>query len=766
MALPLLPLAWPLIGKLAAAGTAAVAGTAIDMRNRGPNEKARQKARSRVNDQELRNIAKFETLGVDFDPEEAKKDPKYINNVYNQVHARLKAAGVDLDNMGTRKTKDGKEVKRSKDNLDDLVDAYNNLDDNAKKTYSDYKESGSPQQQQQQQQQQRQPTGPTNGTSQVRPAAGQASANAPLQPRSGPNGPSQIGTIGGTSRMGGPADASGKSVGGVDVSRNDDETQGHMRRNQRNIAAREELQSERGLARDRAEAQSDSRRNFQKYANDQFDLDRSMDDLRERKRAYREEQEQRRRDRRFQNRDLSNVDDWNNLGREGSNRRNYSEVQGETAEQKAEREAAVKKRQGDIDALRDRFAQMSDRTLVGKGEKAEWVKGRRDDQGNWVAGHYKVTAADGKTEVSSDELKSRLANETGVGKSDYSYQNKFYANDPNRQKELAALGKLVSSGGDAITDAQLEAATKKLDSWQAEADARGARVQAFQNMRNAEEAANLRQQYGFRPGTISDDAVRAFHEKQQKQNRTEILKGMQVAPGIGLDEDKKSAMAKFSDQWQKLLATGFDPNATLQRALKDEATNDAYMKGMASISSSDPDAADKRDQLNRRFIMQQAMREHGLTQYGGENGQAGRKIAPSTVDEAGVERIEETPTGADMARNLPGRSALVSSRAESDARQAALAGPESALTPKRGPTMTIVHSAQEARNAANQINQQIADNAGMAEYEALVAKNKASAVLAAPVKQIAAPPIPKVPKKDQTGAVKGGMSALRPRRRY
>lgn len=619
---------------------------------------------------------------------------------------------------------------------------------------------------------------PANGTRQVKPADGQQAGGSPLRPRNGQPPPSAV-SAGSTSRYGTKADDSGVYVNGAPVSRNDDATLYNVKDAQRETTQAESIRARREREREQADAKSDPRRNYQRYANDQFDLDRSMDDLRERKRAYREEQEQRRKDRRFQNRDLSNVDDWNNLGREGSNRRNYEGVQGETEDQRRERLAAREARGKQIKALQDRFAQMSDKTLLKKGETYKWENGQAV-----------VTDAAGNV-VSADELAQRK--DSGVGQSEYSYGNKFYANDPNRQKELAALGRLVNAAveGETISDAQIEAATRKLDSWQAEADERGARIQAFQNMRNAEEAANLRQQYGFRPGTISDDAVRAFHEKQQKQNRREILTGMQVAPGLGPEESGKSAMTKFSTQWQKLLATGFDPNATLQRALKDQDTNDAYMEGMASISSSDPDAADKRDQLNRRFIMQQAMREHGLTGVGGENGQAGRQIATSTTaDENGIERSGSAPTGADMARNLPGRKVLFSSREEAEANQARmepLGGPQSvssdavqgALAPKRGPSLTIVHSAREAWDAAKAINQQMAanrssaadealsdvNNPNKAEYDALVAKNRTATQAPAPVQQTAVPVIPRKNKDGGTqGAVRGGVTSLRPRR--
>lgn len=625
--------------------------------------------------------------------------------------------------------------------------------------------------------------GPTNGTRQVKPAGGQQAGGSPLRPKTGGSQPSAV-SAGSTSRYGTKADDSGIYVNGAPVSRNDDATLYNVKDAQRETTQTESIRARREREREQADAKSDTRRNYQKYANDQFDLDRSMDDLKERKRAYREEQEQRRKDRRFQNRDLSNADDWNNLGREGSNRRNYEATANETADQRKDRESAVEARNKQIAALRDRFAQMSDKTLLKEGEKYEWKNGKAV-----------VTDANGNA-VSADELAQRK--DSGVGPSEYSYGNKFYANDPNRQKELAALGRLVNAAaeGNTISDAQIEAATKKLDSWQAEADERGARVQSYQNMRNAEQVSNLRRQYGLTDKqAISDKDVMDYHKNQQKAARTEILKGMQVAPGAGPDAQAqgKSAMTKFSGQWQKLLDSGFDPQAMFAKAMQNADNKKAYMEGMASISSSDPDAADKRDQLRRRFIMNQAMEEHGIKQTGGESGQAGAQMAAGT-----------------LAQNLPGRKVLFNSRGEAEANQArmeSLGGPQSmspgdvqgALRPKRagGPDgVTIVHSAQEARDAAKAINQSIdqqtaanrssainealsdANNPNKAEYDALVAKNRASTVqapaaqAAAPVTQTAAPPVPEVPviprkkKTDEAqAAARGGVSALRPRRR-
>lgn len=605
-----------------------------------------------------------------------------------------------------------------------------------------------------------------NGTRQVKPAGGQQGGQ---QGKSPARKPSALGSVG-IDRYGRQAGWSGYTVDGVPISKGNTAAVVNAESAAAARTQTEYIRNRRELEREQADAKSDPRRNYQKYANDQFDLDRSMDDLRERKRAYREEQEQRRKDRRFQNRDLSNADDWNNLGREGSNRRNYEATADETADQKKDREAAVEARNKQIAALRDRFAQMSDKTLLKEGEKYEWKNGRAvvsrpvgsrvDENGKPVIGK------NGKPEqmyeeVSAAELAQRK--DSGVGPSEYSYGNKFYANDPNRQKELAALGKLVNAAaeGKTISDAQIEAATKKLDSWQAEADERGARVQSYQNMRNAEQVSGLRRQYGLTDKQAFSDAdVMDYHRSQQKAARTEILKGMQVAPGATperlvpgeggqLNPDGsisgnasrgylgKSAMTKFSGQWQKLLDSGFDPQATFAKAMQNADNKKAYMEGLASISSSDPDAADKRDQLRRRFIMNQAMEEHGIKQTGGESGQAGAQMAAGT-----------------LAQNLPGRKVLFNSRGEAEANQArmeSLGGPQStspgdvqgALKPKRadGPDEVTVQAP--------------------------------AAQAVAPVKQTAAPPEPEVPvvprkkKKDEEAqaAARGGVSALRPRRR-
>lgn len=750
----------------------------------GKDRSGQKRLRNRIAQRQAAANNKWADLGVDFDKKQAYNEDgsvneEYVQGIYKQAREKLGAAGIRIDDDA---------------DLDTMWKAYKQAPARQRKAYDENQTVAKPQQDQAE----RSPSqvGPANGTRQVKPADGQQAGGSPLRPRNGQPQPSAI-SAGSTSRFGTKADDSGIYVNGAPVSQNDDATLGHVRRTGQKIAAREELQAERSLAQEQTDAKSDPRRNYQKYANDQFDLDRSMDDLRERRRAYREEQEQRRKDRRFQNRDLSNADDWNNLGREGSNRRSYEATAGETADQKKDREAAMEARNKQIAALRDRFAQMSDKTLLKEGEKYEWKDGKAV-----------VTDANGNA-VSADELAQRK--DSGVGQSEYSYGNKFYANDPNRQKELAALGRLVNAAaeGKTISDAQIEAATKKLDSWQAEADERGARVQSYQNMRNAEQMSNLRRQYGLTDKqAISDQDVMDYHQNQQKAARTEILKGMQVAPGLGPGEAGKSAMTKFSGQWQKLIDAGFNPQEMFAKSMQNADNKKAFMEGMASISGSDPDAADKRDQLRRRFIMQQAMEEHGITQTGGETGKAGSKIGRGDTtehiesEEDGVKFSVDLPDkeslGSAMAKNLPGRKMLFNSRAEAEANQdrmEALKGPQSmtdndmqgVLKPKRvgGPDgVTIMRGgsykdmvakaneimASEAKAAVNGPSQpnQLNDNSGMDQYNALVAKNRNAqqAAPAAPVKQTAAPPIPEVPEEKKRTAVKGGVTALRPRRRY
>lgn len=238
--------------------------------------------------------------------------------------------------------------------------------------------------------------------------------------------------------------------------------------------------------------------------------------------------------------------------------------------------------------------------------------------------------------------------------------------------------------------------------------------------------------YGM--GGVSADKVLAYHNRRVDAERRKILEGMQVAPGLTPDgketvptvlgsgpggtvvegvkdvnkDMRPAAMAKFSQDWQKLIDTGFDVRKAFEEIQGDKATWDAYQAGLDTIAADDPDRADKRDQLRRRFIVQQAMKQYGIgKEVGGEQGQAGRQITAQPAAPDGVAGGFRTPAGdggsaADlgkaMARNLPGRS-ILQPRLAAD-----VENPIQPRQPQQPPGVQVFNSAadaMQARNAAN-----------------------------------------------------------------
>lgn len=364
-------------------------------------------------------------------------------------------------------------------------------------------------------------------------------------------------------------------------------------------------------------------------------------DRRARQAAEREAAAQRRADKRFADRTLYNEADWKNLGRAEGNKADYSaRKEGESDESWRARETAIKEHQGRMGSLLKRLDRMAD---------------------------------------TEDEA------------------NDFYQYDPNKQKNLARLrGLIVKKGADGndvvrddITDAQIEGANATLDAWEKGAAKRKSEIKSFSDMKQAEQVARLRNQYGPAFGDYTPEQLLDYDKRQRDSARVEILRGMQVAPGLtpetgqpayqvrpGQDDLRPSAMAKFSQDWQKLLDTGFDPTTTFrEKILGDPSKKEAYEAGLATLSKNDPDYADKADQLRRRFIVQQAMEQYGIGQEGGgEQGQVGRQIKPPVQtqpgadDPVGIDREfwGEPPAaqttsrqrGEALAQNLPGKSIL------------------------------------------------------------------------------------------------------------
>lgn len=380
------------------------------------------------------------------------------------------------------------------------------------------------------------------------------------------------------------------------------------------------LTAETGAARDRAEAAAQvqhavsSHAPFEAYQasmNERERIEQIGKDRRARQAAEREAAAQRRADKRFADRTLYNEADWKNLGREGSNKADYSDRRtGESDKDWGVREQAIKERQGRMDALRKRMDAM----------------GLQDAE-----------------------------------------KNSFYANDPNKQQNLARLRGLVDKAGNGITDAQMEGVNATLDAWEKGAAEKGARNEAFRKMKDATEISRLRGLYSMGDTSVwSPEDVRERHRSATAAARREIMKGMQIAPGTAAQDTTGqaggAAMAKYAQDWQKLLDNGFDPMAEFREMMGSTTKNEAgrtwkdlFKDASASISTNDPDFADKQDQLKRRFILSWAMNKENLAakeaghdapfkETGGESGAAG-------ADLAGVDNFTKA---------LPGKAPLVS----------------------------------------------------------------------------------------------------------
>lgn len=405
-------------------------------------------------------------------------------------------------------------------------------------------------------------------------------------------------------------------------------------------------------------------------------------DRRARQAAEREAAARRRADKRFADRTLYNEADWKNLGREGSNKADYSDRrEGESDKDWAIRDKARQERQGRMDSLLKRL----------------------DDMG--------VQDAD---------------------------KNPFYANDPNKQQNLARLrGLIVGDDGKVrgdITDAQIEGANATLDAWQKGAAEKGARQKAFTDMKNAEEISQLRQKYGLNYGEFTADQVRDYHKQRQQAERKRILSRMQVAPGLTPELEqavahtalpggdgrtpvtsysverkdmRPAAMAKFAQDWQALLDTGFDPTTKFQELMQQDDLRKAFQAGLDTIPLDDPDRADKRDQLRRRMILQYAMEDAGLGGVDGDEGKPGQQIGyvhlgtPEQLKaDSELNDQDNVVYGQAMAKNLPGKSILAPTRGAAEA----VAGALQPKQPQQTPGVQVFTNPADALTARNDLN--------------------------------------------------------------
>lgn len=512
----------------------------------------------------------YRKLGVDpaglYDAD-GNVDQDKVESAFRDVSDRLAAAGVDVGA--------GADIVK-------MADAYDKLDDSGKKKFASWtrgetssEEPGA--------------SGivPRNGTAKA-PASGAENppqtpnGSVPLRPRGVPQ--ADIATETRWGRTG--TSDTGVRVNGAPVEAGDTITRDNIRSQQRSATASDALEASEALKDAQTRAKSGDRRRAQQYMADQDALDASLEERSKRKEAERQAKEQARRDKRFKDRKLVNKDDWENLGREGGNKFDYSD-EGNADAKKAHDTNAAK--------LRDRLARLSDKTLIKEGETAEWKDGKMvvtDKDGNIVDATNRTT--------------------TGVGDDGLRYVNMLYSYDPARQRDLAGLRKLVEKGfqDGTLTDAQIEGAVKTLDSWESGALSRKNAQDGREQMRQAEQMRSLRSQYGMEDKEVYDDAtVRAYHDRIQSDRRKEIL-GRMSANGAA------TKPGEYGDSWQQLLDAGFDPRKTFKAAIGNADVAKSYdaarMKIDTDATLSDTAKAEMRDQLKHRTIMEQAFRDAGI----------------------------------------------------------------------------------------------------------------------------------------------------------
>lgn len=373
----------------------------------------------------------------------------------------------------------------------------------------------------------------------------------------------------------------GIRANGAPVEVGDTATKAAIKETQRESAMTDALQARRVRQRVQNDMKSDDRRRYQEYLADQDALDANMKARRDRLRAEREAAHKERMNKRYESRTLTGMADWENLGRDSTKRNFGARAEGESDESWNARSGAVDA----VEKLRGRFAAL------------------------------------------------------GVRDAD---KNEFYAYNPNRMRDVSGLGNLfnraVESGN--LTDAQIEGINKTLDMYEGEGRKTKATLQRNAAMRDAENVRKYREMYGMGDRDVfSDDDVKQFHADRQAASRKEILQDMQVAPGQGSEEGRGQRVRDFSDNWMKLVDNGLDVAGTFKKAMSDDANRKAYQEGIAGIAANDPERADKMDQLRRRFVMNQAMADAGLTD---------RMVKPA----------EGQTLGAAMAGELPGKSGL------------------------------------------------------------------------------------------------------------
>lgn len=324
-------------------------------------------------------------------------------------------------------------------------------------------------------------------------------------------------------------------------------------------------------------------------------------------------------ERRYQEGKLSSMDDWRNLGREGSNRRNYSAVEGETDAQKKEREAEVAKRNGKIAELQQKAARMADKTLLKNGETLTWEGGKRI-----------VKDADGNV-VSDKDLAGRST--TGVGTDGYTYdKDSFYASNPNKMKHLEGLRKAFEEGvaKGTLTDKQIDAFEAKLGAWENEGKSNRAKIDAANAERVAMKNMELRQKYGFTdrdPSTgqylMSDDELGAYHKGKQAEAVKKTLGEMAQRGFVDTEEGYRD----YGKSWRTLMENGVSMPGAIADAVKGMTPEQrkAYNDQLAAATS--PEA---KDTIRQNAALSHLYKANGIDIPGAADGQgfvAGHTIA-------------------------------------------------------------------------------------------------------------------------------------------
>lgn len=315
--------------------------------------------------------------------------------------------------------------------------------------------------------------------------------------------------------------------------------------------------------------------------------------------AYKE-----RMDRRYDEGKLSSVDDWKNLGRKGSNKRDYSAAKDETADQRAEREAAIAERNDRIKALSLRAAKMADKTLLKEGETLSW-----DDK----TGARVVKDAKGNVVADSDLDSRRI---TGVGNEGFSYaKDSFYSNNPAKMRGLENLRKVYEKGiaDGTLTDKQIDAFEAKLDSWDAEAKGNRTRIDAANAERESRQRLELRQKYGMTdkdPGTgqylVSDDELRDYDKKVRGEAVKKTLGEMAARGPV----DTEQGYREYGKSWQTLMENGINmPQARADafKALSPEARAE-YNRQVHEAASED-----ERDTVKQNLVLNYLYKANGIT---------------------------------------------------------------------------------------------------------------------------------------------------------